>query len=327
MTTLFRLLLVSALAASHAPAQSPFDYDARLPLDLRDSLWQTQEGIEIRAISFASPKGGRVTGLLYLPTTPAPHPGVVLGHGAPGNSRGFRTVELGLALARSGAVVLAIDAPFARRNAPPLSFTPSDSADQIHLIVDFRRGVDLLSNRPDVDRSRLGYLGNSYGGAQGALLVGVEPRITAAVLRVADGGFLAHFSDPCDEGARGPETIAGCLRWSIAEEDLPAAQRERWVASLRPIEPIQFVGNTRAKLLLQSGRQDDAVTPARARRLHATVPPGATVEWYDSGHRLPPGATLSAVAFLARHLGLSAPSEALADWLEARAAVPASPLR
>lgn len=57
MTTFFRLLLVSALAASHAPAQSPFDYDARLPLDLRDSLWQTQEGIEIRAISFASPKG------------------------------------------------------------------------------------------------------------------------------------------------------------------------------------------------------------------------------------------------------------------------------
>lgn len=327
MTNLIRLLMVSALAVSTSPAQSPYSYNRSLPLDAQESAWQTREGIQIRAISYASPKGGRVTGLLYLPSTPAPQPGVLLGHGAPGNSRDAGTVEMGLALAKSGAVVLSIDAPFARRNAPPLTFTPADSADQVQLIVDFRRGLDLLSARPDVDRSRLGYVGNSYGGAQGATLAGIEPRIRAAVLRVGDGGFLAHFSDPCDHRSRGAATITGCVHWEIAEADLSTEQRERWAAAMWPIEPIHFVGRARAKLLLQSARQDEAVSPVRAERLHLAAPTTATVEWYESGHRLPLAATVSTLSFLARHLGLSTPTSALVDWLEGRAGVSVSALR
>lgn len=307
MTHFFRLLAAAAMAVTPARAQSPFDYDRRAPLGATDSSWKQVEGVEIRSVSFDSPKGGRVTALLFLPGTSGRHPGVLLGHGAPGDSRSERSVAMGVTLAKAGAVVLAIDAPFARRGGSPLTFTPADSVEQVQLAVDWRRAIDLLAARADVDASRIGYVGTSYGGAQGALLVGVEPRIRAAVLRVADGGFIAHFSDPCEATARGVATIRGCLRWTLPEGDLTEAERDRWAEAMRAIEPIAYIGRSRAAILLQSGRQDESVPPARARRLQAAAPNGAAVEWYDSGHRLPPEATVSTLRFLARELGTQAP--------------------
>ncbi|MBK7596277.1 MAG: hypothetical protein IPJ11_13815 [Gemmatimonadetes bacterium] len=310
MTHSLRLLMAISLAALPHRGASPFANDRHAPLRVADSLWKQQDGVEIRAIRFDSPKGGRVTGLLFLPGNGGRHPGILLGHGAPGDSRSERAVEMGVALARAGTVVLAIDAPFARRGDAPVTFTPSDSADQVQLVIDSRRGLDLLVARPDIDPSRLGYVGTSYGGAQGALLVGVEPRLRAAVLRVADGGFTAHFSDPCDPAAQAGATIRGCLIWTLPEGGPSEAERERWAAAMRPIEPIEYIGRARARILFQSGRQDASVLPVRAARLHQAAPAGSVVEWYDSGHRLPAEATASALSFLARALGTLAPAAA-----------------
>jgi cephalosporin-C deacetylase-like acetyl esterase len=72
-------------------------------------------------------------------------------------------------------------------------FDERDRREQIQLIVDLRRAVDLLVARDDVDPDRIGYLGVSYGGAMGGLLAGVEDRV--------DGGhFLPHEAD-CDAAA------------------------------------------------------------------------------------------------------------------------------
>lgn len=318
-TTILGLLAVSAPAA----AQSPFAYNASLPLAAQTAAFRTVDGVQVREIAYNSPKGGRVTGLLYLPGARGRRPGVLLGHGAPGNSRGERTQAYAVALAKSGAIVLSIDAPWARRNGPPVTFTPADSADQVQLIVDLRRGLDYLASRPDVDPARLGYFGNSYGGAQGALLVGVDDRIRAAVLRVADGGFIAHFSDPCETEATGSATITGCLQWAIPEADLPAEQRERWAEAMWPVEPIHAIGRTQAKLLFQSALKDEAVSSLRAARLHEAAPSRTSrVEWYNSGHRLPNDALVSAVKFLHDELGLAEPTQDFAMWVDQRIATP-----
>jgi dienelactone hydrolase len=72
-------------------------------------------------------------------------------------------------LARRSAVSLAITAPFARSHRigvqQGLNFDERDRAEQIQLVIDLRRGVDLLLSRPDVARDRLGFVGISYGGA------------------------------------------------------------------------------------------------------------------------------------------------------------------
>ena len=119
-------------------------------------------------------------------------------------------------------------------------------------MTDLQRAVDLLVARPDVDASRLGYVGISYGGAMGALFVGIERRLKTGVLVVADGGLVSHFTGPEDGGS--PFAGLTCAEW------------RRWLESMIPIEPIKYVGfASPTPLLLQSGRQDNLVPPRRRR--------------------------------------------------------------
>jgi dienelactone hydrolase len=50
---------------------------------------------------------------------------------------------------------------------------------------DFRRSIDYLETRPDVDAHRLAYYGRSWGGYLGGILPAVEPRLRTVVLYVA----------------------------------------------------------------------------------------------------------------------------------------------
>jgi eukaryotic-like serine/threonine-protein kinase len=54
---------------------------------------------------------------------------------------------------------------------------------------DLGRTVDYLETRKDVDVSKLGYFGWSWGGQMGGLMPAVEPRLKAAVLHVAGLDF------------------------------------------------------------------------------------------------------------------------------------------
>ena len=174
-----------------------FAYDVNAPLNLQRAVESTNNGVEVSAISFSSPDGGSVTGLLFDPVTRSSlRPGIVLMHGMPGNARGMAAYAQ--LLAQFGAVVIAIDAPFARRAGQTVRFSAQDRAEQIQLIKDLQRAVDVLRARVNVDDERIAYLGISYGGAMGALFVGVERRIKAAVLVVGDGGLVSHFTGPED---------------------------------------------------------------------------------------------------------------------------------
>ena len=281
--------------AAVPPAADVFAYDASAPLNLRDSLETVQDGIEVRAISFDSPKGGRATGFLLVPQSGGRHAGVVNMHGAPGDAR--QAVERGgVQIARHGAVVVAIDAPWARREAPPVAFdAATDSADQVQLIVDLQRAVDVLLARSDVDPNRLAYVGGSYGGAQGALLAGVERRLKGYALFVPDGGLVSHFTGPDD--AEGPLS------------QMTAAERERWLAALMPIEPIRWIARANAPILFQSGRRDQFIPVADAEAIHAAYTGPKEVKWYDSGHGLPAQARIDRLEWLHRIVGTTPPTD------------------
>ncbi|HVE48074.1 MAG TPA: alpha/beta fold hydrolase, partial [Casimicrobiaceae bacterium] len=202
-----------------------FAYDVNAPLNLQKVVESTNNGVEVSAISFTSPDGGTATGLLFDPVTRSSlRPGIVLMHGMPGNAR--QTASQAQQLAQYGAVVIAIDAPFARRSGQPVRFSTQDRDEQIQLIKDLQRAVDVLRARPNVDDERMAYLGISYGGAMGALFVGIERRIKAAVLVVGDGGLVSHFTGPEDVNF-----MAG----------LSCATRTDWFRAMTPIEPIRFI--------------------------------------------------------------------------------------
>jgi dienelactone hydrolase len=50
------------------------------------------------------------------------------------------------------------------------------------VVKDFRRSVDYLETRPDIDSERLAYYGMSWGGALGAIIPAVEDRLSANIL-------------------------------------------------------------------------------------------------------------------------------------------------
>jgi dienelactone hydrolase len=303
----FGLILLFAACgagpASSVPAAATqdtarlFDYDASAPLDVQTVKTETREEYTWNEITYASPKGGRVPALLLVPDGPGPFAGILLMHGAPGTYE--RVVPEAETLVARGAVILAINAPFSRgaRLGDPretLHFDERDRDDQVQLIVDLRRAVDLLLSRPDVAKDRLAYAGRSFGGAQGGLLAGVEKRIKAYALVVGDGGMVSHFT--------GPDDTNGPL------QTLPPEQAKRWLATMEPIEPIRWVGRAApAHLLFQNGRQDPLVPEADGRAYQEAGSEPKTVLWYDAGHQLNDQATRDRHVWLAEKIGIAPP--------------------
>jgi dienelactone hydrolase len=268
-----------------------FAYDVNAPLNLQRAVESTLNGVETSGVSFDSPDGGRATGLLFVPVSRSSlRPGIVLMHGLPGNARVMAAHAQ--MLAELGAVVIAIDAPFARRGGPPVQFSDGDRTEQIQLIKDLQRAVDVLRAQPNVDKERIAYTGISYGAAMGALFVGIERRLAAAALVVGDGGLVSHFTGPEDY-----DFMTG----------LACATRVAWFRSMKPVEPIRFIPHASpTALLLQSGRLDNLVPMADAEELHKAAPQPRTIRWYDAGHGLNQQALFDRLDWLHERIGLDA---------------------
>jgi hypothetical protein len=271
--------------------RSRFSYDATAPLNLQKTVESTNDGVEASSISFSSPDGGLVTGMMWDPVTRSSlRPGVVLMHGLPGTAKGM--AGTGQHYARHGAVVIAIDAPFSRRTGPALTFTDQDRAEQIQVIKDLQRAVDVLRSRPNVDAGRIAYVGFSWGGATGALFVGIERRLKAAALVVGHGGQVSHATGP-----EGFKIISG----------LPCARRVAWIRAMAPVEPIRFVGHANVPLLLQNGKFDEFIPVYEAEELHKAAPEPKTIRWYDTGHSLGLKAQMDGHEWLSGQIGLDLP--------------------
>ncbi|MFY0569930.1 alpha/beta hydrolase family protein [Archangium lansingense] len=285
---------LSARAADADAELALFAYDRSAPLALETERLSVEDGVEVHKLSFSSPKGGRATGRLLVPQREGKKAGIVYMHGVPGSAE--QSLPRALRLARLGAVVVAVDAPFARRNASPVSFTPEDRANQVQLIVDLQRAVDLLLERPDVEPARIAFVGGSFGGAVGSLFSGVERRLTTYVLFVADGGVISHFTSP-----------DGSLQEPIAS--MPPAELEPWLAAMRPLEGTRWVGRARpGSIFFLNGREDPLVSVAKAEALHRAAGPSHEVRWYNSGHKLPDEAWRDMFQWLHQRVGTDAPA-------------------
>ena len=269
-----------------------FDYDYDAPLSVTENSVQEQSGFTLYDIHYDSPKGGNVPAYLLIPEGSGPFAGLILMHGSSGSRESLLPFAKDLVL--TGAAVLTISGPAARTpNRDWIHFTPQDRDEQIQLIIDLRRGVDMLIQYAGVDSSRIGYIGYSYGAAMGGLLAGVEHRIKAYGLMVGDGGLVNHFTQNGQP-----------LGWL---ENLPASDREVWLQAMNPIEPINFVGQASpSALFFQNARRDALVTEEDALAYQAAGSEPKRVEWYDSDHGLPSQAYSDMVAWLAEQIGIDA---------------------
>jgi dienelactone hydrolase len=270
-----------------------FAYDANAPLNLQKAVENTSGGVEFSGVSYDSPAGGRVTGILVNPVDRSSlRPGIILMHGMPGSSRDTWLTDYAQTFANHGAVVIAIDAPFDRRTGSTVQWTRQDRDEQIQLMKDLQRAVDVLRAQPNVDKDRIAYLGVSYGGAMGVQFAAVEHRIKTAVLVVGNGGLVTRSTSPADLSLMAT---------------LSCAARVAWFREMIPIEPIRFIGFAKGTaLLLQNGRLDQFVPEADAQLLHNAAPEPKKLLWYNAGHNLTQQATFDAHDWLVQQIGLDA---------------------
>lgn len=270
------------------PAVDLFAYDADAPLDLTDVGTVEELGREIRDVTYASPEGGQVPAYIAEPTEDPSDVGIIMLPGLPEKRHAY--LDPISRFACTGATAIVIDAPWARddsRTGDEITFTPQDRDEQIQLMIDLRRAVDVLEEH-GVDR--IGFDGMSYGAAMGALLAGIEERIDAFALLVPDGGLVAHFTH---EG-----------RPVFPLNTMSTDEVSAWLEAMEPIEPVHFVGDATAPILIASGRDDEVIPVEDAEALHEAAGGNAEVRWYDAGHGLNPTAMIEHLEWLADKVGL-----------------------
>src|SRR5262249_40043397 len=100
--------------------------------------------------------------------------GIVFLHWGQGDRSSF--LGDGLLLARAGAVSLLIDAfqrpGIVRRSG--FAYPEEEREGHIQVVIDGRRGVDLLTSRADIEPKRLAYVGHSYGASLGGAIAASE---------------------------------------------------------------------------------------------------------------------------------------------------------
>jgi formylglycine-generating enzyme required for sulfatase activity/dienelactone hydrolase len=176
------------LADLHRYEPSPLEASVDRP-DASPPFW-TRETVSFKA-AYANE---RVIAHLFLPKDVAPPYQVVVVFGGSGIMQVKRVEDFGFPyefLIRSGRAVM-IPAYWGTLDRGPsaLGLPANEEIDRaIKWSRDLGRSIDYLQTRPDIDASRLGFYGLSWGAAHAPRLLSVETRVKAAAL--LSGGLLA----------------------------------------------------------------------------------------------------------------------------------------
>jgi dienelactone hydrolase len=187
--------------------RSLYSYD-RVPLNATSEPAGEDEDWRAEKISFHAGYGEeRMKAYLIVPKHASPPYQVVVNFpGAetlhtknpltPASS--FEFSRLGY-LAKSGRalILLSLKGTYDRADALPGDHPSSSALYRDHVIMwskELRRTIDYIETRHDLDASRIAYYGFSWGGALGALVPALEPRLKVLVLEV--GGLYAEHTLP-----------------------------------------------------------------------------------------------------------------------------------
>jgi dienelactone hydrolase len=296
VATFFASHSLSALSDEIDELRKQFVYDAKAPLNVEQKLLYEREGVKVFDLTYDSPKGGRVTGYLVLPSGKGPHAGMVFGHWGPGNKTEFLP-EASL-YAKAGCASVMIDYPWVRP-APwrkPLREADDPEGDHaafVQTVIDLRRAVDLLAERKDVDPKRIGYAGHSFGAQWGAILSATEPRLKCVALLAGVPDQHCIWRDSQD-----PAIAA----WRAAT---PKEKQEAYLKICEKTAAVKYVPHAKCPLFMQFAKYEQYFDKAAMERYVTAAPKGTQVTWYDTGHELnDPQALVDRAAWLKEELGL-----------------------
>jgi len=282
-------------------------YDRKQSLDVQEKLLHERDQVKVYDLTYASPKGGRVTAYLVVPAGKGPFAGLVFGHWGPGNRTEF--LPEATLYARAGAVSLLVDYPWVRPAPWRKRLKEADDPETDHqafvqAVIDLRRGIDLLAARPDVDPKRLAYVGHSYGAQWGAILSAVDDRLKGVVLMGGIPDQAAIYRDNND-----PAVVE-------YRASTPKEKQDAYLKSSERTAAVRYVPHATAPLLFQFARYERYFDKAAMDRYEKAARNPKEVKWYDTGHELNDvQALLDRAAWLRAKIGLEPVESILGERL------------
>ena len=282
----------AALAAPAPAAVDPhfYDYDARTPFPVTQepfaTPYATGPGFHALRVTFPSPVvtpypvNNTVTGFLFLPDTPGPHPVMLVEHEWLPTTLATE-FEMSARLAKSGIAALLIIQPYSynRRPQPRIPDVELLSGDVPQMVgalrqavLDAHRAFDWLSTRPDIDPTRMGVTGISLGAVLAALIAGVDHR--AQMLVTIVGGTDVSdvvWDSPITSGLH-PGLLYHGVTYDSLKRDMAPVEPANWLHGFDPNNALLF-----------NGRYDVFISPKQARHL-AEALGGAHIVWTPTGH-------------------------------------------
>ena len=286
----FTSIVLTTLAAAvftQAPA-GLFDYDASLPLGIRETSRRQEQGALLRDITYDTLSKGTNAATLIAPAAPAANPAPAIlfvhwyGPPAPTSNR-TQFVPDAIALAQRGVTSLLIDTPWSAPTYFRTRTRAEDYSRSVQQVKDLRRALDVLAAQPGIDRTRFAYVGHDFGAMYGSIAAVVDPRVTHFVFMAG----TASFSD-----------------WFLYGPKMEGEARETFIAELAPLDPVKWVTRLRGPVLLQFADNDEHVSTARREQLAAAAPKGADVRVYKAGHELSGESTRERLEWLRQKLAL-----------------------
>jgi pimeloyl-ACP methyl ester carboxylesterase len=245
-----------------------FEYDREAPLEVKEVGIEEREQATVVDLSFASPAGGRVPAYLVLPSGEGPHPALVVLERT-GDRSTF--VDEAVELAGMGLVSLSLTAPRYRPDAPQpkqLFDGELNRRTGIQLVVDLQRSIDLLCSRAEVDDKRIAYLGHGMGASFGAVLAGIESRLTGYVMISGHPSATYSFR-------RGEHRLYVGFRTLLTPE-----RQARYLERILPFDAVHyFHRSTPAPILLQYSREDTYTPEAFALAFYELAGEPKRIEW------------------------------------------------
>ncbi|WP_073061049.1 dienelactone hydrolase family protein [Fodinibius roseus] len=262
--------------------QQFFDYDQTVPLEA-DVIGRLEKPGYIRErISFRGALGSKVPGYLALPTNKmGPYPVVLLLHGVTSSKESWweensTMRKLTIQLLESGYAALSLDTEYHGERSSnneldsPIALLENERFVQyrdmiMRSTIDYRRGMDYLTTRTEIDTTRIGMIGYSMGGMMTFMLSAVDSRI---------------------------KTSVACVSPIVTVPYLPTGVHHH----APYIHEVPF-------LMLMGKNDGQNYTEAQARQLHDLI--GSDTKeliFFDSGHMLPAEWTDRAVYWIGKHL-------------------------
>ncbi len=271
-----------------------FSYDSQAGLDLKQVSVTVQDGVTVQDITYAGGNGVIVPAYLVIPKGSGRFAGVIWGHWLmPGAANANRQEFLkeAIALAPAGVVSLLIDAPQARPNFKPTP-NPVLVAQQV---IDLRRGMDLLLSRPDVDATRIAYVGHSWDAGNGAILDAVDKRFSAFVFMSGPQSQMEYVLS------------SDSPRMAPMRKTTDMARVEQTMKANAWADPASYTARLGpAPAMFQYGLHDEDWVPLQDAKDYVALSSGPkTVQFYDADHALNSKANADRDNFLRKTLKLT----------------------